>query len=62
MRCHKCNKKINFSSFECKCKYNFCIDCLSSFNHNCSFDYKNNKKKILSEENQKIIANKVDII
>lgn len=58
MRCYKCHKKSIFD-YKCKCEHSFCISCISSFVHNCSFDYKNEKRKMLEEQNIKIVSEKV---
>ena len=58
MRCSKCNKKI-IMNYECKCKQNFCLNCLPFYIHNCTYDYKKEKKDMLQENNPKIIAIKV---
>lgn len=63
VRCFKCKKKIILGCEQlCKCSNTFCLNCLPSFEHNCSFDYKEEKKKILSEQNIKIQKSKVEII
>ena len=48
-KCSKCCKSIRYSSFECKCKQFFCLSCLPSYVHNCNYDYKEIKRKFLSE-------------
>lgn len=58
MRCSKCNKRI-IMNYECKCKQNFCLNCLPFYTHNCTYDYKKEKKDMLQENNPKIIAIKV---
>ena len=61
-KCSKCCKSIRYSSFECKCKQFFCLSCLPSYVHNCNYDYKEIKRKFLSEENIKIEKQKVATI
>jgi len=61
MRCDNCKKKMMFG-YDCKCKKNFCLNCLSSFKHNCSYNYKEEKKKYLEETNIKIKKLKVEFI
>lgn len=63
MKCQNCKKKINIGyDYKCKCDKQFCQTCLPSFIHNCTFDYREHKKKILSEENIKIEKSKVEVI
>ena len=61
MKCKQCKKKMVLS-FDCKCTQSFCINCLPSFMHGCKFDYKEEKKKILTDNNVKIEKEKVIII
>lgn len=60
-RCFFCKKK-HLMTNECKCKNIFCLTCLPYYIHNCSYDYKKEKQKILQEDNVKIEASKVDKI
>jgi hypothetical protein len=60
-KCHHCKKKTLYENV-CKCKNTFCMNCLSSFVHNCSYDYKEEKKKQLGEDNPKILAQKIVVI
>jgi hypothetical protein len=60
-KCTKCKKKKLFID-KCKCDLKFCIDCLPYFIHNCMFDWKNEKNKILLKENPLIECIKVSDI
>lgn len=60
-KCEKCNKNIKLMSFKCKCLKKFCIKCLSSNVHNCTFDYKQEQKKhlektLIKSENKNYIS------
>ena len=57
-KCFKCKKKVLMIE-QCKCNNKYCLNCLPYFEHSCSFDYKEDKKKILTENNQKIEFAKV---
>jgi hypothetical protein len=48
MRCELCRKKKTLE-FECKCTKKFCLDCLPSDVHKCTYNYKANKQEILSK-------------
>ena len=61
MRCMKCKKKI-IIDYKCRCENSFCLNCLPYFSHNCTYDYKENKKTILHENNPKITAVKVSLL
>lgn len=63
MKCQNCKRKIIIGyEYKCKCNMEFCQKCLPSFIHNCTFDYREHKKKILSESNVKIEKAKVEVI
>ena len=61
MRCNKCRKKT-LIEYECKCLLKFCLNCLPYYSHNCTFDYKKDRQNMLTENNPKIIAIKVDAL
>ena len=61
MRCTQCRKKIMID-YSCKCSNNFCLNCLPYYKHNCTFDYKEDRKNNLTETNPKIIPIKVNQI
>ena len=60
-RCDNCNKKTLCIN-ECKCTKSFCLNCLPFFNHNCAFNWQNEKKEDLTKTNPKIIGIKVETI
>ena len=57
-KCSKCTK-YTIICIKCKCEKNFCIKCKLPEIHNCNFDYKNNGKRKISEDNPKIINKKI---
>jgi AN1-type zinc finger and ubiquitin domain-containing protein 1 len=62
MKCYNCSKKVKLIHqylYSCKCEKVFCSDCFPSFNHNCKFDYKSENKKILREDNEQILPEKI---
>jgi hypothetical protein len=60
LRCAQCNCKINITnSLECKCEKLFCMKHRYHTEHNCSYDYKTQERKKLSEANKQIIADKI---
>lgn len=61
MRCIWCKKK-SLITMECKCEQIYCLNCLPSFNHNCSFNYKEANQKLLAEKLIKVQKNKVTLI
>ena len=46
----------------CKCGINYCRKHISSFLHECTYDYKKEAKEILEKNNKKICASKLDKI
>ena len=62
-RCFNCSKKTLICEF-CKCntKDCFCLDCVPFYKHKCSYDWRQNKKDSLIEDNPQIIASKLQII
>ena len=62
-RCFKCNKKLKMAEElvgKCRCNNLYCMKHRISSQHSCTFDFKNDNKKIL--ENQKVEAKKVQLI
>lgn len=60
MKCQTCSKKIkNFTFNQCKCNGFFCNDCLPFFKHNCTYDYKKDRKQHLTLENVLVVPEKV---
>lgn len=59
-RCFKCKRKLlKIYDNKCKCDNDFCINCLPSFSHNCTFNFVKKNKDILRDQNQVIKAEKV---
>jgi hypothetical protein len=59
-RCFKCKKKLPiYFDNKCKCENEFCSNCLPSFSHDCTFDFKKHNRQILAEQNQVVKADKV---
>jgi predicted nucleic acid binding AN1-type Zn finger protein len=54
IRCLVCNKNLKMMIFTCKCNGNFCQSHLSPHSHNCSFDYKKEKKEQIEKNNPKL--------
>ena len=59
-RCDQCLKKDLL--FSCKCHKNFCLSHLPWYEHSCSYNFKEERKQNLSENNPKIIDSKIDNI
>ncbi|CAI2381394.1 unnamed protein product [Moneuplotes crassus] len=57
-RCNHCNKKTGLLGFSCKCELNFCAKHRHADDHNCSYDYQAETKKILEEKNPVVEASK----
>ena len=57
-----CNKKIKLTDFTCKCKQYFCKNHIFSKNHDCEYDYKNNKNKEIEIKKLICKSNKLEKI
>ena len=53
-KCYHCNAKLKMIVFTCKCNHIFCPKHLGAHSHNCTYDYKNEKKKQIEENNPKL--------
>ena len=53
-KCHECGSKLKMIVFTCKCNHIFCHKHLGAHSHNCTYDYKNEKKKQIEENNPKL--------
>ena len=60
-KCVVC-KKRQLTNMKCKCGKTVCIIHRYSDDHNCNIDYINISKKILIENNPKIIGSKIENI
>lgn len=59
-RCAQCNKKLGIIMvMKCHCEKMFCAKHRYAEAHNCSYDFKREGQKIISEENPLIVASKV---
>jgi len=60
-KCNQCNKKIkSLFPYECKCHNYYCI--IHKYEHNCTYDYKNEYEKILKINNIKVEGKKLERI
>mgnify|MGYP006098961945 CR=1 FL=1 len=62
-KCHfcECKKKIKLTDIECKCGFKYCLKHRMPESHNCSFNYKEEAGKILSDKlmTQKTVSDKI---
>lgn len=61
-RCWTCNKKVGLLGHECRCEYIFCGNHRYAEDHDCSYDFKENGRKHLAEQNAHVIAPKIQKI
>jgi len=59
--CWKCEKKIGYTGFLCKCGYYFCGAHRLDFDHCCDFDYKAKANSDLAKNNTVIPEKKIDL-
>lgn len=63
MKCIFCNKKCGLMVFNCKCGLQgLCITCKHPEIHNCKYDYKDEHKKKISNQNLVVIKEKINKI
>ena len=57
--CFKCDKKVGYLGFTCRCTYVFCNLHRHFSDHNCTFDYKTMERERLRKDNPLIATKKV---
>jgi hypothetical protein len=57
-KCEKCLKKDIL--FDCKCGKNFCLEHLKWYEHSCKYNFKDEKKQNLIDNNPKIVSSKIE--
>uniref|UniRef100_A0A6C0FFB8 AN1-type domain-containing protein n=1 Tax=viral metagenome TaxID=1070528 RepID=A0A6C0FFB8_9ZZZZ len=57
----QCKKKLKMMSFTCKCGLKFCVAHQNPHSHNCSYDYKTEKCKLVEQNNPKLGSKMVKI-
>lgn len=59
-RCCQCRKKLTISNnYLCRCQKHFCSTHRYSEAHNCSYDYKEEGRRLLQQENPQVMAEKI---
>ncbi len=58
-QCSICQRKLKLSDLVCKCDKRFCRFHKFPEQHDCTFDYKNEQRKILEKNNPLIMPQKV---
>ena len=53
-KCYHCKKKVGLIILKCKCGHIFCQSHLNAHSHNCTYDYKKEKKESLEKNNPKL--------
>jgi predicted nucleic acid binding AN1-type Zn finger protein len=61
-RCGTCRKKLLLSDIECRCKQRFCAAHRAPEEHACSHDFKADGQKILKQQLERVVAEKVERI
>ena len=54
-----CKKKLSAVKFTCNCGKNYCTAHRLAESHNCTYDFREEGKKILEEKNQLVVKPKV---
>ena len=50
-KCYLCHKKLSMIQFTCKCNHIYCIQHMNPHSHNCIYDYKSEKQKLIKLHN-----------
>ncbi len=59
-RCGACRKKLLLSDIECRCKQRFCSAHRAPAEHACTHDFKADGKKLLTQQLERVVADKVE--
>ena len=62
LRCGVCKKRLGFIGIKCKCGQYFCGHHRYASEHNCNWDYQDENKTQLIQENPDLNPKKIDII
>ena len=57
--CWKCEKRVGYLGFTCRCSYTFCNAHRHFSDHNCDFDYKTLERERLRKENPLVASKKI---
>ncbi len=63
--CFYCQKKLKVyerTAYVCRCKRAFCALHRLQADHNCTYNFKRDDKKVLKEQLQKCVAKKVNFL
>lgn len=59
-RCWTCKRKVGITGIECRCKFVFCGKHRYPDEHDCSFDFKQQHRRKLEKENQRVEGSKFE--
>lgn len=57
-KCNYCGKKLGLIEYDCRCGKKFCIKHRMPEEHNCEYNYKDDKKDLI-KRNPKIVNDKI---
>jgi hypothetical protein len=59
-RCCNCSRKVGILAFPCRCnRGEFCRKCYHASDHNCTYDYVAEQRKLLEKTLVPVVADKV---
>lgn len=59
-RCCNCKRKVGVLAFQCRCnRGEFCRKCYHSSDHNCTYDYAADQRKLLEKTLVPMVPDKV---
>lgn len=59
-RCRTCNKRLGWTAIKCRCGPTFCSLHISSAEHGCTYNYKEQGRKAIAEANPKVARSKLE--
>ena len=59
-RCGACRKKLTLTDLACRCKARFCSAHRAPEEHACTHDFKADGQKILQQQLERVVADKVE--
>ncbi len=59
-RCGACRKKLLLTDLECRCKHRFCAAHRAPEEHACTHDFKADGQRLLTQQLERVVADKVE--
>lgn len=60
-KCYWCNRKC-YLTVKCHCEKVFCIEHRDPDDHECTFDFKQHDKDVITKQNPKVVSKKIEVL